>query len=141
MKKSKYVILSVALKSEEDLSFSLSELRSMKVRVLQKIKNKHENYSSTLSLSFQMRIWIYENRDTESTRNSTVDSQRHWVYKNLYHQFSETLSLQEFKSHSNLNISLMIRVQVIYNLREISHELHVISLISSTMLELSLLSI
>ncbi len=141
MKKSKYVILSVTSKSEEDLSFSLSELRFMKVRILQRIKSKYKNYSSTLSLSSQTRIWVYENWDTESTRNFTVDSQRHWIYENLYRWFSETLSLQEFKSHTNLDISSMIRVQVTYDLQEISHELHVISLISSTMLELSLLSI
>ncbi len=35
-----------------------------------------------------MRIWVYENQDTEFTRNSTVDSQKHWVYENFYHWFS-----------------------------------------------------
>ncbi len=119
----------------------LSELKSMKVRVLQKIKNKHENYSSTLSSSSQMRIWVYENWSIKSTRNSTADSQKHWVYENLYRWFSETLSLQEFKSHTNLNISSMIRVQVTYNLQEILHELHVILLISLMMLKFSLLNI
>ena len=34
-----------------DQKNELSELRFMKVRVLQKIENRHENYSSTLSLS------------------------------------------------------------------------------------------
>ena len=100
----------------------------MRIRVFQRIENKHENYSSTLSLSSQTRIWVYENRNIESTRDSTADSQRHWVYENLYRQFSEALSLQEFKSHTNLDVSLMIRIQVPYNLQEISHELHVISL-------------
>ena len=123
------------------LSFLMSEFRSMRIKVLQRIKNKHENYSSTLSLSSQMRIWIYENWSTESIRNFTVDSQRLWVYENLYHWFSETLKLQEFKSHTNLDISSIIRIQVTYDLQEILHELHVILLISSTMLELSLLSI
>jgi len=120
---------------------SLSKLKSMRIRVLQRIKNKHENYSSTLSLSSQMKIWVYENWDTKSTRNFTVDSQKHWIYENFYHWFSKTLSLQEFKSHTNLNVSSMIRIQVIYDLQEILHESHVISLISSMMLELSLLSI
>ncbi len=119
----------------------MSEFKSMKVRVLQRIKNKHENYSSTLSSNSQTRIWIYENWDTESTRDFTVDSQKHWIYENFYRWFSETLSLQEFKSHTNFDISLMIRIQVIYDLQEISHELHVISLISLMMLELNLLSI
>ncbi len=122
-------------------SIFVSELKSMRVRVLQRIKNKHKNYFSTLSLSSQMKIWVYENRDTESMRNSTVDSQRHWVYENLYRWFSETLSLQEFKLHTNLDVSSTIKVQVTYNLQETSHELHVISLISSTMLELNLLNI
>ncbi len=98
----------------------MSELRFMRIRVLQRIENRHKNYSSMLLLSSQMRIWVYENQDTESTRNFTVDSQRHWVYENLYHQFSETLSLQKFKSHTNLNVSSMIRIQVTYDLQEIS---------------------
>ena len=119
----------------------LSEFRSMKVRVFQRIKNKHKNYSSMLSLSSQMRIWVYENCDTEFMRNSTVNSQKHWVYENLYHWFSKTLSLQEFKSHTNLDISSTIRIQVTYDLQKTLHELHVISLISLTMLELSLLNI
>ncbi len=59
-------------------------------------------------------------------RNSTVDSQKHQVYENFYHQFSETLSLQEFKSHTNLDVSLMIKIQVTYDLQEILQKLHVI---------------
>ncbi len=142
--KMKHLVLITFMKVEEVINCfyaHVSEFRSMRVRVLQRIKNRHKNYSSTLSLSFQMRIWVYENWDTESTRNSTVDSQRHWVYENFYRQFSETLSLQEFKSHTNFNISLTIKVQITYNLQKTLHDLHVISLISLMMLELSLLSI
>ncbi len=128
-------------KSEKKIIKLLSELKSMRIKVLQKIKNRHKNYSWTLSLSSQTRIWVYENQDIESTRNSTVDSQKHWVYENFYRWFSKTLNLQEFKLHTNFNILSTIRVQVTYNLREISQRLHVILLISSTMLELSLLSI
>ncbi len=67
-------------------------------------------------------------RNIESTRISIVDSQRLWVY-------------QKFKSHTIFDVSSMIRIQVTYNLQEILHELHVILLVSLTMLELSLLSI
>ena len=70
----------------------------------------------TLSLQETLLLIL---KDTESMRNFTVDSQRHWVYKNLYHQFSEALSLQEFKSHTNLNVSSMIRIQVTYNLEKL----------------------
>ena len=82
----------------------------MKIRVLQRIKNRHKNYSSMLSLSSQMRIWVYKNQNTEFMKDFTVDSQRHWIYENLYHQFSETLNLQKFKSYTNLDVSSMIRV-------------------------------
>ncbi len=69
------------LKSDKKYIFSdetseLSELRSMRIKVLQRIKNRHKNYSSILSLNSQMKIWVYENRDTESTRISIIDSQR-----------------------------------------------------------------
>jgi len=119
----------------------LSELESMKVKVLQRIKNKHKNYFSMLSLNFQTRIWVYENQDTEFMRNFTVNSQKHQVYKNFYHQFLKALSLQEFKLHTNFNVSSTIKIQVTYNLRKILHELHVILLISLMMLKLSSLSI
>jgi len=49
------------LKSDKKYIFSdetseLSELRSMRIKVLQRIKNRHKNYSSILSLNSQMKI-------------------------------------------------------------------------------------
>ncbi len=91
--------------------------KSIKVRVLQRIENKHENYSSALSLISQTRIWVYEN---------------------FYRQFSETLNLSrvqvtyDFQRFINLN-----HIQS----QEILHELHVILLVSSMMLKLNLLNI
>ncbi len=67
-------------------------------------------------------------RESESMRISIVDSQSFWTY-------------QEFKSHTTLDVSSIIRIQVTYNLWKILHELHIISLVSLMMLELSLLSI
>ncbi len=80
-------------------------------------------------------------RSIPNTLRRESESMRHRVYENFYRRFSETLSLQEFKSHTNLDISSTIKIQVTYDLREILQKLHVISLISLMMLELSLLNI
>ena len=47
--------------SSDDQSFIMSEFRFMRVKALQRIKNRDENYFSTLSSISQMRIWVYEN--------------------------------------------------------------------------------
>jgi len=87
------------------LSFSflkdlVSEFRSMKVRVLQRIKNKHKNYSSNTIIEF-------------SNKNLSLWESRHWVYKRFYCRFSETLSLREFLPLI-LKDSEFTRIQVTY---------------------------
>jgi len=57
--------------NKEFIFFSfVSELRSMKVRVLQRIKNRHKNYFFNAIIKFSDK---HENWDIESTRNSTID--------------------------------------------------------------------
>ncbi len=103
-------------------------------------QSSSENKEQTWELFFNaiidssdenLNLWEFLSsilRNTESIRISIINSQRLWIY-------------QEFKSHTIFDISSMIRIQVTYNFQEISHELHVISLVLSMMLELSLLSI
>ncbi len=99
-------------------------------------KNKEQTwelfFNAIINLSDEnLSLWEFLSsilKDTEFMKTSIIDSQKLWVY-------------QEFKSHTIFNISSMIRIQVTYNLQETLHELHVILLVSSMMLELSLLSI
>ncbi len=113
----------------------------------------HNSTTRTLLLKERIivRTQIYENQSSLKNKEQTWE-----LFFNIIINFSDkNLSLweiliidsqslrvyQEFKSHTIFNVSSMIRIQVTYNLQEISHELHVISLVSLMMLKLSSLSI